>query len=228
VFDIPRIRNVFAGVWRPATFVLAATIVVVLAKQWNRWEGAAPRQTTDDAYLQADLTPISAKVPGYVSSVPVQDYQRVHAGQVIAQIVDDDYRAAVAQSEANVALAEAQIQTFEAQRTLQQANIQAAQAVLAATGRKPVTDWVFDDLLDMSYEVDLFGRVRRSIEAARTNAGAVAAARDTLKVTVAAETARAYAEVCTLGEEIAVAEHSLEDEVSVFKALGGGWNGNGQ
>jgi NodT family efflux transporter outer membrane factor (OMF) lipoprotein len=82
--------------------------------------------------------------------------------------------------------------------------------ILELTGRKPVTDWVFDDLLDMSYEVDLFGRVRRSIEAARANAGAVAAARDALKVTVAAETARAYAEVCTLGEEIAVAEHSLE------------------
>jgi len=128
-----RIRNVFAGVWRPVTFVLVTTIVVVLAKQWNRWEGAAPRQATDDAYLQSDLTPISAKVPGYVRSVPVQDFQRVHAGQVIAQIVDDDYRAAVAQSEANVALAEAQIQTLEAQRTLQQANIQAAQAVLAAT-----------------------------------------------------------------------------------------------
>jgi len=60
-------------------------LFVVLAKQWNRWEGADPRQATDDAYLQSDLTPISAKVPGYVRSVPVQDFQRVHAGQVIAQ-----------------------------------------------------------------------------------------------------------------------------------------------
>src|ERR1700730_4345254 len=72
-----RIRNVFAGVRRPVTFLLATTIVVVLAKQWNRWEGAAPRH---DAYLQSDLTPISATLPGYVGSVPVQDYQRVHAG----------------------------------------------------------------------------------------------------------------------------------------------------
>jgi len=82
--------------------------------------------------------------------------------------------------------------------------------ILELTGRKPVTDWVFDDLLDMSYEVIYSGMSGRSIEAARANAGAVAAARDTLKVTVAAETVRAYAEVCTLGEEIAVAEHSLE------------------
>ena len=39
--------------------------------------GCRPRH---DAYLQSDLTPISATLPGYVGSVPVQDYQRVHAG----------------------------------------------------------------------------------------------------------------------------------------------------
>jgi NodT family efflux transporter outer membrane factor (OMF) lipoprotein len=78
------------------------------------------------------------------------------------------------------------------------------------SGRRPFTYWIYDDLLDMSYEVDLFGHVRRSIEAARANAGAVAAERDALRVTVAAETARAYAEVCALGEQLGVAQHNLE------------------
>jgi len=81
--------------------------------------------------------------------------------------------------------------------------------ILQLTGRRPATDWAYDALLDVSYEVDLFGRVRRSIEAARANEGAVAAARDALKVTIAAETARAYANVCTLGEQIAVAQHNV-------------------
>jgi NodT family efflux transporter outer membrane factor (OMF) lipoprotein len=81
--------------------------------------------------------------------------------------------------------------------------------ILEVDGAKPFTVWTFDDLLDVSYELDLFGRVRRSIEAARDQAGAVAAARDDLKVTIAAETARAYAEICTLGERIAVAERSV-------------------
>ncbi len=81
--------------------------------------------------------------------------------------------------------------------------------ILELTRRRPVTDWTYDALLDVSYEVDLFGRVRHSIEAAQANAGAVAAARDALKVTIAAETARAYADVCTLGEQIAVAEHNV-------------------
>jgi NodT family efflux transporter outer membrane factor (OMF) lipoprotein len=82
--------------------------------------------------------------------------------------------------------------------------------IFELTGRKPDTDWLFDSVLDASYEVDLFGHVRRTIEAKTADAQAVAAARDAVKVTVAAETARAYAEVCTLGEEIAVAEHSLK------------------
>lgn len=82
--------------------------------------------------------------------------------------------------------------------------------ILEIAGEKPQTIWKYDALLDVSYELDLFGRVRRSIEAAGADAEAVAAARDNLKVTVAAETARAYAQICTLGEEIAVARHALD------------------
>jgi NodT family efflux transporter outer membrane factor (OMF) lipoprotein len=82
--------------------------------------------------------------------------------------------------------------------------------ILEIVGAGPQTIWVFDDLLDVSYEADLFGRVRRSVQAARADAEAAAAARDGLKVTVAAETARAYAQVCALGEQIAVARHSLD------------------
>jgi NodT family efflux transporter outer membrane factor (OMF) lipoprotein len=81
--------------------------------------------------------------------------------------------------------------------------------ILELTGRKPQTGWIFDSVLDVSYELDLFGHVRRSIEAAKDNAEAVAAARDDLRITIAAETARAYGEICTLGEQLAVANRSL-------------------
>jgi NodT family efflux transporter outer membrane factor (OMF) lipoprotein len=82
--------------------------------------------------------------------------------------------------------------------------------ILEIGGHRPQTLWLYDAVLDVSYEVDLFGRVRRSIEAARADAEAVAAARDSVRVTVAAETARAYAQVCALGEELSVARHSLD------------------
>jgi NodT family efflux transporter outer membrane factor (OMF) lipoprotein len=85
-----------------------------------------------------------------------------------------------------------------------------ANEILELNGQRPVTLWLFDDLLDISYELDLFGHVRRSIEAAGANAEATAAQRDAVKVTVAAETARAYAQLCTIGEQIAVARRSLD------------------
>jgi NodT family efflux transporter outer membrane factor (OMF) lipoprotein len=82
--------------------------------------------------------------------------------------------------------------------------------ILELTGRKPETIWVFDAIFDVSYELDLFGRVRRSVEASHADAEAAAAGRDAVRITVAAETTRAYAQICALGEQIAVARQSVE------------------
>lgn len=82
--------------------------------------------------------------------------------------------------------------------------------ILELTGRKPETVWLFDDILDVSYELDLFGRVQRTIEASHADAEAAAASRDAVRITVAAETARAYAQVCALGEQLGVARRSVE------------------
>ncbi|HEX4376553.1 MAG TPA: HlyD family secretion protein [Steroidobacteraceae bacterium] len=129
-FDLNRIFEIF---WRALVFLVAIAIIVIVTTNWTRWEGGKGWQKTDDAYLQADLTPIAARVAGYVRELPVQDYERVHEGQVIAQLVDDDYRAAVAQAEANVAAAVAQGQALHAQLELQGANVDAARAVIAST-----------------------------------------------------------------------------------------------
>ena len=82
--------------------------------------------------------------------------------------------------------------------------------ILELNGHKPQTIWIFDDIFDVSYELDLFGHVRRQVEAAHADADAAAASRDAVRITVAAETTRAYAQVCALGEELAVARRSVE------------------
>jgi membrane fusion protein (multidrug efflux system) len=124
--------KLFEATWRVLVFIVAIGIIFVVSTRWNRWEGGPGWQITNDAYLQVDLTPIAAKVGGYVREMPVQDFERVHAGQVIAQIVEDDYRAAVAQSEAGLASATAQAEALQAQHELQLANIAAAHASVAA------------------------------------------------------------------------------------------------
>jgi NodT family efflux transporter outer membrane factor (OMF) lipoprotein len=82
--------------------------------------------------------------------------------------------------------------------------------ILEIGGRPPQTIWLFEDIFQAAYEVDLWGRVHRAIEVANANADSVAAARDGVRVVVAAETARAYAAICALGEELAVAHRSLD------------------
>ena len=121
------------AIWRTLVFIVALGILLIAVTRWTRWQGAAGWQGTDDAYLQADLTPIAARVAGYVRQVPVQDFDRVRAGQLVAEIVDDDYRAAVAQAQANVAAAQAQVRALQAQQALQAANVRAAKAVTAST-----------------------------------------------------------------------------------------------
>jgi membrane fusion protein (multidrug efflux system) len=118
--------------WRSLVFLVTIAIIAIVSTNWNRWEGGEGWQRTNDAYLESDLTPVASKVAGYVLTLPVQDYERVHRGQVLAQLVDDDYRAAVAQAEAAVTSAMAQGRTLRAQRELQLANIDAAHAVVAS------------------------------------------------------------------------------------------------
>jgi NodT family efflux transporter outer membrane factor (OMF) lipoprotein len=61
-----------------------------------------------------------------------------------------------------------------------------------------------------NYQIDLFGRIRRTIEAAKANAEAVRFTEDATRVTVAAETAAAWSQVCGFGRQAAAARDSLK------------------
>jgi membrane fusion protein, multidrug efflux system len=101
---------------------------VLFATQWDRWVGLAVRQVSDDAYVRGDLTPLSAKVEGYVHRVAVDDFQRVKAGDLLIEIEDDDYRARVAQAEADLLGAKAAIENLKARKAAQHAQVTEAEA----------------------------------------------------------------------------------------------------
>ena len=113
--------------------LLIGALIFVVMREWDWWVGSATLQRTDDAYLQADTTPLAAKVPGYVSRVLVEDFQRVHGGDVLVEIVDDDYRAQLDQAEANVVAAGAAIDNIEQQKRLQETLVKQAEAEIAAS-----------------------------------------------------------------------------------------------
>jgi membrane fusion protein (multidrug efflux system) len=118
----------------PALILLmAAGILVLITDNWNRWVGDRNWQSTDDAYVRADLTPLSTKVAGLVATVAVSDYQPVRTGDLLVQLRDDDFRASVQQAEAAVRSGENALVNNQRQKELQDARIaQAGDAVQAA------------------------------------------------------------------------------------------------
>jgi len=112
--------------------LLAAGILFGIMGGWNRFVGGGSTQRTDDAYLRADITPLSTRVSGSVVQVAVTDYQRVKAGDLLVQLKDDDYKAQVAQAEAGVAAAQAALENNAKQKELQASRIMQAQAGVEA------------------------------------------------------------------------------------------------
>src|SRR5215470_5960173 len=127
----PRARKL-RGLVPVLILMLAAALFVAISTNWNAWVGRKGSQKTDDAYLRADITPLSTRVSGTVTVVAVEDYQRVRTGDLLVQLKDDDYRAQVEQSEAAVQAANAALENNSKQKALQESRIAEAQAGVEA------------------------------------------------------------------------------------------------
>jgi membrane fusion protein, multidrug efflux system len=106
----------------------AAGLLFGIAGHLTEWLGNRPDQVTDDAYLRADMTPLSTRISGTVRKVNVNDYQSVKAGQLLIELDDDDYRAALNQAQAALAASKASLADNQAAKRIQDAQIDAAKA----------------------------------------------------------------------------------------------------
>lgn len=88
-------------------------------------------------------------------------------------------------------------------------------AALGSDTRLPDGE-MYDAGLDVGYQVDLFGRVARAVEASRADVDAVQAAYDLTRITVVAETVRAYSDVCNSNRQLDVARRSVEVQERTF------------
>src|SRR6266436_3702812 len=117
--------------------VLIALLIIALAvgagTGWHWWTAWRFQQSTDDAYVQSDITVISPKIEGYIKEVRVEENQEVAAGQVLIVVDDRDFAAKVAQAEAAVATAEAIVATYASRLGSQQAMIEQASATVQST-----------------------------------------------------------------------------------------------
>jgi len=93
------------GPARKALLVVAGAVVLVVALLV--WRYYAVRESTDDAQIEAHVSPVSARVGGTVLEVLVKDNERVEKGALLARIDPRDLRVALARAEADLAENEA-------------------------------------------------------------------------------------------------------------------------
>jgi membrane fusion protein (multidrug efflux system) len=125
-----------------ATLAVAALSTAAFAVHWFLVRGD---EKTDDAQVEADVTPLAPRVAGVVAEVLVPDDAPVKAGQPVARLDDADYRARVRQAEAELDTARAQAAAADAQVQVAsagarggfagaQATVQAANAAVTGAG----------------------------------------------------------------------------------------------
>lgn len=175
----------------PVFAVLAAFAFIALATlRWDEWIGAAAIQTTNDAYVRAELTRLSSRVSGEVLTVAVKDFQHVKAGDLLVQIDPADYEAQVAQAEAGVAAAQAALDNLNNQVELQYATIAQAEAAQVSAA---------------ALEVEAHQEQERQQSLSQTDAGT----RQRLEQATAAY-AKAQADVRASRAVVAAQRHQLE------------------
>ncbi|MGU3665543.1 HlyD family secretion protein [Methylobacterium sp. A49B] len=113
--------------------VLLAALGFGAYQGWHWWTVGRFFVSTDDAYVQADISVLAAKVSGYLESVPVVNGLSVKKGDVIAKLDDGDYRLALQAAQDKLATQESTIARIARQTEAAQAQVAQAAAQLDAT-----------------------------------------------------------------------------------------------
>lgn len=159
---------------------------------------------------------IAARPTLTTPDAPQDGWWRLYQDPVLDGLVGDaltantDLRIAIASLErAQAVLRESRTQLLP-QTTVSAQPTYGRTSAIQRPPNQQAEDWRIDTGLSVAYEVDLFGRVRRALEASRADADAAAAATDAVRVSIVAETVRAYADASSAVERIGVAERTLE------------------
>ncbi len=195
---------------RGLAFLLSAALLVAAADYgWSWWRVGRFLETTDDAYVGADVTTIAPHVAGFVAQILVADNQHVHAGQVLMRLDPSDFEAAVARAEAGVAEENASLASLKAKYALQQSLIRQAEADVAA--KKAAAVFASQD--DLRYRslarIDVASRqdAQRAVAATASAHAAVTSANAALD---AARQQLAVIETGIAGAKAAVAQGEAE------------------
>src|SRR5438874_10503952 len=119
---------------RTVFIIMGVALLGLVAVGIRRWIYSLSHVSTDNAQVNGHIIPILAKVGGYVVEVRTDENRQVKAGDTLVALDDRDYRARLAQAEADLAVAlagvsnRARVGQAEAQVAQMQANAEKAHA----------------------------------------------------------------------------------------------------
>lgn len=80
-------------------------LVILLVGVWlvvNHFVHFGQGEYTDNATVQQHITPVNARVGGFIKEIRFNEYQPVHRGDTLVIIEDSEFKLALAQAEANL------------------------------------------------------------------------------------------------------------------------------
>lgn len=101
---------------RSKIFIIILIAMVVLGGWFgiSKYTYAQHHEETDDAQVQADISPIIPRVSGYVKEIRVKDNQLVHKGDTLILLDDRDLKLKVDQAEAALSTAQSNVSAARA------------------------------------------------------------------------------------------------------------------
>ena len=87
---------------RVYNIVIIAVIVLALGYVCSRFIHLGNKEWTDDAQVQRHITPLNARVGGFIKEIRFDDYSRVKKGDTLVIIEDAEYQLQLAQAEAQL------------------------------------------------------------------------------------------------------------------------------
>jgi membrane fusion protein (multidrug efflux system) len=127
-------KNASTTNWAIPIFIFAAAGILffLISGLWTTWESTTSVKT-DDAYIRADVAPLSTKVTGVVRQTTVNDYDKVKAGQILVELKNDEYKARVEQGRQAIRDAEIKLSDMKQKKEQQDARVAEAQSALESS-----------------------------------------------------------------------------------------------
>jgi len=110
--------------------VSASLLLIYFAYKIYIWSHT---QSTDNAYLDADVSLVACEINGVVKNVLIKDNQKVSCGDIIAEINDEDFQSNLAKAEADMSAATHAIEVIDQQILIEQINLEKNKELQALT-----------------------------------------------------------------------------------------------